>query len=629
MFCKVPLRLRVSSTRWTPKSISIPTKIIYRRSLCTVTPKMRILVGSQTGTAMGFAHELQHEAADHNIEADVVDMNDYDVKDLEDRKKQFLVFVTACYGAGQPTDNAKKLFNYIMSQQPSADSPFTCVNYSVFGLGKSVTYSDRYQAVGRALDSKLAQLGANRVFKKGEGDDDGNIEEDFTKWKEEFWQTVSLNPNPSEKPASEAREPKKSSVIILENPVTEDEQQLISKAKGTMKNPAFIPIAEHKELHTKISPKSCKHIEFDITNTELSFQTGDHLGIWPSNDPAIVSQVAKKLGLDLNRGFKFQEGAAPPFPVTPDLPVPCSVGTALTRYCDINAILKKPILELCMQYAQDCDERAHLASMCENTEQGKGDFNDYIVNRQRTLLEVLNDFKSIQIPLDRFMEIMMRYPLQYRYYSISASSLLTPTRISVTADVVQNVTQTGRIHQGTCTHYLSQLKPGDKVPIFVRTSEFRLPEDPATPVILAGAGSGLAPLYAFVQERKFQRQQGLKVGRTLLFFGCYHQNKDFLYQEELEDLNKRGIIELSTAFSHDQPQRIFVQHRMMEKAADIWRLLQSGAHVYVCGNAKTLGPGVHSTLCQIAAKEGNMTTLNAEGYIKSLRSSARYQDDVF
>lgn len=213
-------------------------------------------------------------------------------------------------------------------------------------------------------------------------------------------------------------------------------------------------------------------------------------------------------------------------------------------------------------------------------------YQTWIFSNRRTFLEILDQFTSTRdIPTEDLIYELSKMGLQYRFYSISSSSLKYPKTVAVCVGIANDVTPTGRIHYGVCSTYMKNLHVGDLCQALIRASNFRLPKDPSYPVILAGAGTGIAPLRAMIEERHFQRVILKKnVGPTYLYFGCFHQKEDFLYAEELKWWQHEGTLHLRPAFSHDQEYRSFVQHLILEDAKIIWDLLKNrNAHIYVCG----------------------------------------------
>jgi len=287
-------------------------------------------------------------------------------------------------------------------------------------------------------------------------------------------------------------------------------------------------------------------------------------------------------------------------------------------------------------YCTDEEERNFLLSMTSTKEESRKKYLEWIVGDRRSVLDILIDCPSCRPPLDHLLELMPR--LQARYYSISSSPKDNPDTISVTAVVVSYTSRIGRNVKGVATTYLAEKQvPEDddpekrmKVPIFVRKSQLRLPHKPQTPVIMIGPGTGLAPFRGFIQDRYHQKKNGKEVGPTILYFGCRRRQEDFIYKEELEPWLADGTLtELHVAFSRDQAQKVYVQMLLKENKKSTWKLLQQGAHIYVCGDARNMARDVQETFIEIAAEEGAMTREEATAYVKRLESQKRYQADVW
>lgn len=221
--------------------------------------------------------------------------------------------------------------------------------------------------------------------------------------------------------------------------------------------------------------------------------------------------------------------------------------------------------------------------------------------------------------------------LQPRFYSISSSSSKHPRSIHVTCAVVRDVLPTGRMHEGVASTWLAKAKPGQTVAMFVRHSHFRLPADPAAPVIMVGPGTGLAPFRGFLQEREQLLADKKVLGPAELFFGCRSRAQDFIYEAELRGAEEAGALSrLHVAYSREGPAKVYVQHLMEQQGAALWQLLQQpSCHVYVCGDAKHMAKDVHRALVAIAAKHGRMSGTAAEGWVKALSDSNRYLKDVW
>jgi len=418
--------------------------------------------------------------------------------------------------------------------------------------------------------------------------------------------------------------------------------ELIARWRPTDEKPRFAPdqkfpylatILETRELHSSISERSCLHTEISTHSDILTYLPGDHLGLYPENDLTLVHKLASQIKADLQTIISI-------FPID-DIkgknPIlgPCTLKAALLQYYDITSIVKKPILKVLSQYAKDEEEKKKLLQLASEDPELQEFYEKYIVHDCRCVTEIFKDFKSIQVPLDHFLEVLPK--MQPRYYSISSSSNISPGRVSLTAVLVDYITPTKRQAKGVTTTWLSihrNISDGViyKIPAFIRKSQFKLPPSTTIPIIMVGPGTGLAPFRGFIQERAYRSKQGEKLGEALFFFGCRHPDKDFLYKQELEDHVAQGhITELILAFSRYTDQKVYVQHKMMETdmPSRIWNILCNGGHFYVCGDAAGMARDVHDTLQTIIATQGNKSREEAERYIEDLQTANRHQSDVW
>lgn len=594
-----------------------------------------VFYGSQTGTAEEFSSRLAKDAARLGMKGLVADPEECEMEDLTrltEIDNSLAIFCVATYGEGDPTDNAQEFFDWL--QDGSAD--LTGVNYVVFGLGNK-TY-EHYNKIGKYLDQRLEELGATRVHTLGLGDDDGNIEEDFITWKDNLWPAVCEH---------FGIEATGDDVLMREfNLVTHDETQpkekiftgeparlrsfITQKPPFDAKNPFLAPLAVNKELHNG-GDRSCMHIEFDITGSKIRYEAGDHVAVYPTNDSALVEGIGNRLSCDLDQIFSLiniDEDASKKHP----FPCPTSYRTALTNYLDITHPIRTNILRELLEYATDDKDKAFLTKISTNSPEGKELYNDWILKDYRHILAVLEDLPSVKVPIDHLCEMLPK--LQPRYYSISSSPKINPNIVSITAVLVDWKTRTGRQQKGVATSYLAlkhpteELKP--RVPIFVRKSQFRLPFKPSVPIIMVGPGTGLAPFRGFIQDRHAAKRDGKPIGDSILYFGCRHEKEDWIYEDEMKGYLEDGTLsKIYTAFSRDTPEKVYVQHLIHQHSEEIYKTLDEGGHVYVCGDARLMAPDVDKALHECMMKFGNMDSAGATDYLKRLRSRGRYSCDVW
>ena len=655
-----------------------------------------VFFGSQTGTAEDYAQRLAKEGYQrYGLKTMIADLEEYDFDDLNKFPDDCLaIFVMATYGEGEPTDNAVDFYEFISSGESTfsddvsaSDSPLSAMKYVTFGLGNN-TY-EHYNAMVRKLDEHLTRLGATRIGEAGEGDDGaGTMEEDFLAWKDPMWTALASEMTLEEReqvyePAYEINEKPdmdaESNTVFLGEP---NRNHLEGKSKGPFNasNPYIAPIAESRELFTD-KTRNCLHLEVDVKGSNLSFTTGDHIAVWPTNAGREVERFLKMIGLADKKNMVISikcldSTAKMPFPS------PTTFDSAVRYHMEIGAPVSRQFVSTLAQFAPNDKIKDEMTKMGSE----RAYFAEKVTAKNYNIAQFLEAMSSgepwTNIPFSLFIEGL--HKLQPRYYSISSSSLIDRKRIGITA-VVDSIEREGapNIVKGVTTNYLLALKQkqhgepedphgldyaingprnkydGIHVPVHVRHSNFKLPSNPATPIIMVGPGTGVAPFRGFVQERAEQAKKGEDVGKTILFFGCRRPEEDFIYQEEWEvwffflsfflfspsfsffsspltqipqEYGKAlgDKFELVTAFSRQDPKKkVYVQHRMKERAKEINEILENKGYFYVCGDAAQMAREVNNIVGQIMAQQRGMDESKGEELVKQMRSDNRYQEDVW
>lgn len=373
--------------------------------------------------------------------------------------------------------------------------------------------------------------------------------------------------------------------------------------------PFLAQVVENRLLCRPGSGKETRHVVVRIAGSGLTYKPGDSLGVFPTNNPTLVAEMLQWLGTSGDEPVMLPRAAEP----TP-------LRAALAEKLSLTHPSRK-LLELLAARATDADQRATLTKLLapEATEI----LNAYL--HVREIVDVVTEFPSARVAPQEIVDQLRR--MMPRLYSIASSPLAHPDEVHLTVAIVRYTTN-GRPRGGVCSTFLAdRVDPeNSRVPVFVANSHFGLPEDDAADIIMVGPGTGVAPFRAFVQERAARRASG----RNWLFFGEQKRACDFLYEEDFTGWHQRGVLHrLETAFSRDQAHKIYVQHRMHEQAAELWRWLQAGAYFYVCGDARMMARDVDQALHEIIAVQGKMTPEQAAEFVKALKRDKRYQRDVY
>lgn len=532
-----------------------------------------ILYASQTGNAQKLAEKFGDQLQQIGLEVSVSSMSDYKTNAL--KKVQYLLIVASTHGEGEPPDNAIAFHSFLHGKRAPK---LNHVQYAVLSLGDS-SY-EYFCQTGKDFDIQLEKLGAKRLVERVDCDVD--YAEQAQKWFEAVKEKLH-----SEFTQFTPFEQEAAAAVLQE------------ETEYSRKNPFVAEIIEKINLNGQGSNKETIHLELSLENSGIAFEPGDCLAIIPINNQNLVNSLISALGFEANTKVDV-DGIA------------VTLEEALLKTFEIT-LLTKPLMKKIAEYTENKDFHA----LIENQETLKQFING------RDLLDVVEQFGPFKWDAQHFINCLRKIPA--RQYSISNSLLAYPEEAHVTIGVVRYEVD-GRERLGVCSTYVAeQLEVGDQVQVYVQKNpNFKLPDDD-TPIIMIGPGTGIAPFRAFIQERE---ERGAS-GENWLFFGEQHFVTDFLYQREWLNWLKSGVLtKLDVAFSRDQEEKVYVQHKMLKRAKELYAWLEKGAAVYVCGD-KNMAKDVQETLLQIIQQEGNKSEEDALEYLEELRKQKRYQRDVY
>ena len=373
----------------------------------------------------------------------------------------------------------------------------------------------------------------------------------------------------------------------------------------TRANPFPARMVVNRRLSGPESAKDTRHFELDLTGWGLTFEVGDSLAVYATNDPELVDEMIRTLGATGDEQVPRPKGE------------PTTFREALLRDYSITQPTPK-FLKAIAQRASAAPTLGYL--LAPNRKQ---DLETYLWGME--IIDFLSEHPSVHFAPEEFVGLLTK--LQPRLYSVASSLKAYPDQVHFIVDVVRYESH-GRLRKGVCSSFLAERADDAPVPVFPSVAKhFHLPEDPDTPIIMIGPGTGVAPFRAYLQERK---ATGAK-GKNWLFFGAQHERCDFAYGDEFKAYQSEGILTgLDCGWSRDQPQKIYVQHKMTENAAEIWKWIDAqGAHFFVCGDARRMAKDVDATLRKIVQAQGGKSVEEANEYVEKLKSEKRYKRDVY
>jgi len=546
-----------------------------------------ILFGSQMGTAEGLARRVAREAEQRAFAPRVLPLNDYEQANLAQARQA--IIISSTWGDGDPPDNAAQFWSWLNSNgAPRLEN----LRFAVLGLGDR-NYSD-FCGASRKFDSRLEALGASRLVPRGECDVD--YESAARSWLDGLWEQLGRAIGP----AARSLEPRAN--LVVNGYHAPNSRNGAPAPRYGKSNPFPARLLRNVLLNKPGSAKEVRHYELSLEGSGLTYEVGDALGVMPSNCPELVDRLLAALRLPADQIVEV-EGISLPW------------REALTRHFDIT----RPSPELPAAVAKAAPDGPLAALLAPER---AADLQQWL--RGRDLLDLVRDLPA---PFSVPELLPMLRKLAPRLYSISSSPKAHPDEVHLTVSAVR-FECLGRARKGVASTFLAdRLGEAGSVSVYLQPSPgFKLPLNGDTPIIMIGPGTGIAPFRAFLEERQ---SIGAK-GSNWLFFGDQQRATDFLYEDQLTAWLKDGhLTRLELAFSRDQAEKVYVQDRMLENAAELWSWLETGAHVYVCGDAARMARDVEAVLHRIVEAAGGKTADEAKAYLTTLKSEKRYQRDVY
>ena len=574
-----------------------------------------VLYGSNLGTAEDLAARLVREAVDRGYAARSAPLDDH-TDDLPSTGA--VVVVTASYN-GQPPDNAGRFCSWLTGAAPSGAA--SEVRFAVFGCGNR-DWAETYQRVPMRIDEELAAYGATRVHPRGEGDARGDFDGQFEAWCAGLWDHLGTVLGLTE--ADTARAGSGPRLVVR----TENRRTASPVVRSYQAQPATVRVNRELTTGEEAGDRSVRHLEVELPEG-TSYAAGDHLGVLPRNAVGLLNRVIARFGLDAGMYVSLEPTGGAPTHLPTGEPYPL-LGI-LAGCVELQDVAGRKDIATMAAYTREGPARDALLALTGTDELSQARYHDQIGGPHRTLLDLLEENPECDLPFAEFLDLLP--PLRPRYYSISSSPQVT-REAAVTVGVVAEPARdrSGLTYRGTCSTHLSETPEGGTVFCFVRkpTIPFHPPANPHVPMIMVGAGTGMAPFRGFLQERAAMKEQGVPVAESLVILGCRDPDVDQLYAEELTAWELAGIARLRPAFSRvpDYPHR-YVQDALLAAGDEVWELMQQDAVITVCGNASTMAPGVRSALVDVFRRRTGGSRADGEAWLAGLRGADRYLEDIW
>uniref|UniRef100_A0A1B6LZU7 NADPH-dependent diflavin oxidoreductase 1 n=1 Tax=Graphocephala atropunctata TaxID=36148 RepID=A0A1B6LZU7_9HEMI len=581
--------------------------------------KLTILFGSQTGSAQEVAERIWRESRCNHFHGPVKAMDDYSVTELI--FENLVIFVCSTTGQGDQPDNMKKFWKFLLRKNLPMDS-LKNLRFAVLGLGDS-SYV-KFNHVAKKLHRRLEGLGAQALCSIGLADDQHDLGADAVvdPWVQNLWQVLNtVFPTPAglndfEFPSS--RWHVETSDVFLSN--SADWLQWRD-------NTSLCQVLVNQRITHNQHFQDVRIIKL---KSSLSYSPGDVLLVRPQNLPESAEQLLQILkNHNLHRLKPDTKLTILPrdddMPVPPALSLPITLHQCAQQYWDLNAVPKRYTFQIMCNFTTSELEKEKCQELI--SAEGQEDLFKYCNRPRRTILEVLNDFPhaSANIPLSYYFDMFQ--PIRQRAFSIASSPKAHAGEVHILLAVVQYKTTLFKPRLGLCSNWLASCSMNDHLAVAVKKGSFTFPLDKTVPVIMVGPGTGVAPFRSFVHERVWSGSADSDT--LLLIFGNRNHKADFHMADEWKTLEHTGKLTLLTAFSRDQPHKIYVQHIIEKESSLIYKWLERGCWIYVAGNANNMPSSVRSAFITVLQEAGGLGSQQADNFISSLESNGLYQTETW
>jgi len=575
-----------------------------------------VLYGSNLGTAEDMAMRV----------ADLADVNGFATRlaPLDDfagklpKEGGVLIFCASYNGA--PPDNATQFVKWL--RDGMAKDALKGVNYAVFGCGNS-DWAATYQSIPRLIDEQMAAHGANSIYARGEGDARSDLDGQFDGW---FAKLSAAGVKAFGLASSFSRSADDEPLYKIE-PMAPSAVSSIAALGGAL----AMKVQVNNELQNReganASDRSTRHIEVELP-AGVTYRVGDHLSVVPRNDPSLVDAVSRRFGFLPSDQIRLQvpEGRRAQLPAGEAI----TVGRLLSDFVELQQVATRKQIQIMSEQTRCPVTKPKLLAYVGEDAASVERYRTEVLARRKSVFNLLEEYPACELAFHSYLEMLSL--LAPRYYSISSSPAGDATKCSVTVGVVEGPSGSGRgIYRGVCSNYLAGRRAGETVHATVRETKagFRLPDDASVPIVMIGPGTGLAPFRGFLQERAARKAEGASLGPAMLFFGCRHPEQDFLYADELKAFAADGVTELYTAFSRAGGEKTYVQHLVAAEKDKVWRLIEQGAIVFVCGDGGKMEPDVKAALVAIYRERSGADADAAARWIEEMGARNRYVLDVW